>query len=55
MDEQPTLPNLNLQLFDPVLVKGLPKEADFETLDKLADSIAEKHKTLQKPQEVHIN
>jgi flavorubredoxin len=40
------LPNLNIQLLDPILIKGFPKETDYANLDKLADSIAEKHKTL---------
>jgi flavorubredoxin len=40
------LPNLSIQLLDPVLIKGLPKETDYANLDKLADSISEKHKTL---------
>ena len=37
------LPNLKVELLEPVLIKGLPKEADFKALDALADSIAEKH------------
>ncbi|MBN1189818.1 MAG: FprA family A-type flavoprotein [Dehalococcoidales bacterium] len=43
------IPNLNVELFDPVMVKGLPREADFASLDKLADAIAEKHRTLLLP------
>ena len=38
------LPNLKVEILEPVLCKGLPKEADFEALDKLANTIAEKHK-----------
>jgi flavorubredoxin len=49
------LPNLNVQLLDPVMVKGLPKAADFENLDKLAESIAEKHHNLQKASEIHLS
>jgi len=38
------LPNLKVEILEPVLCKGLPKEADFEALDKLANVVAEKHK-----------
>jgi len=38
------LPNLKVELLDPVLCKGVPKETDFEALDRLAATIAEKHK-----------
>ena len=48
------LTNLNVQLMDPILVKGLPKETDLLNLDKLADTIADKHKPLQKPFEVKL-
>ena len=38
------IPNLKVELLAPVLSKGFPKEADFRALDKLADTIAQKHK-----------
>jgi flavorubredoxin len=38
------IPNLKVEVIDPVLCKGFPKEADFEALDRLAATIAEKHK-----------
>jgi len=38
------LNNLKLELLDPVYIKGYPREEDFKALDKLADSIAQKHK-----------
>ena len=38
------LTNLKLELLDPVYIKGNPREDDFKALDKLADSIAQKHK-----------
>jgi flavorubredoxin len=38
------LPNLKVEILEPVLCKGYPKEADFKALDKLAESIAQKHK-----------
>jgi flavorubredoxin len=38
------IPNLKVEVIDPVLCKGFPKEADFEALDRLATAIAEKHK-----------
>ncbi len=40
------IPNLNVQLLDPVLIKGLPRPEDYASLDKLAEAIAEKHKTV---------
>jgi flavorubredoxin len=49
------LPNLtNLQLLEPVIAKGMPKEADFANLQRLADEIAEKHKSLPVPSSWHI-
>lgn len=36
--------NLKVEVLDPVLCKGLPKEQDLQALDTLADSIATKHK-----------
>lgn len=38
------LSSLKLEMFDPVLVKGLPKKADFQAIDHLADEILKKHK-----------
>jgi len=38
------IPNLKVELLDPVLSKGFPKEAEFKALDNLADTIAQKHK-----------
>lgn len=38
------LTNVKVELLDPVLIKGLPKEEDLKALDKLADMIAEKHR-----------
>jgi flavorubredoxin len=37
------VPNLKVEVLPPVLCKGVPKEADFEALDRLADAIAAKH------------
>ncbi len=36
--------NLKVEVLDPVLCKGMPKEDTFEALDRLADAIADKHK-----------
>jgi len=36
--------NLKAEVLEPVICKGFPEKADFEALDKLADSIAEKHR-----------
>ena len=38
------LPNLKVELLEPILCKGHPKEADFKALDNLAEVIAQKHK-----------
>jgi flavorubredoxin len=38
------LPNLKVELLEPVLIKGYPREADFKALDNLAEVIAQKHK-----------
>ncbi len=38
------LPNLKAEVIEPVLVKGLPSEADFNALENLAETIATKHK-----------
>jgi flavorubredoxin len=40
------IPNLKVELLEPVIVKGLPKEEDFKALDTLASTIAEKHRNL---------
>ena len=37
---------LEVEFIEPVLVKGLPREADYAALDALADTIAEKHRGL---------
>ncbi len=36
--------NLKVEILEPVLCKGFPREADFKALDNLAATIAEKHK-----------
>jgi len=38
------IPNLKVEVLDPVISKGFPKEEDFKALDNLAGTIAEKHK-----------
>lgn len=43
---QSLLANLKAELIPPVYIKGHPKEADYQALDKLADTILEKHKSL---------
>ena len=37
------IPNLKVEILDPVLCKGFPREADFKALDNLAATIAERH------------
>ncbi len=41
------LPNLKVQMIDPVVIKGHPKDADFRALDKLADEILARHKEIK--------
>lgn len=41
------LPNLKVQILGPVVVKGHPKEADFQALDRLADEVLSRHKELK--------
>ena len=38
------IPNLKVEVIEPVLVKGLPSEADFQALENLAETIAAKHR-----------
>jgi flavorubredoxin len=38
------VPNLKVELLDPVLIKGLPTEQDLKAIDALAAAIAEKHR-----------
>ena len=40
------IPNLKVEVLDPVVIQGFPQDEDFAALDKLAAAIAEKHKTL---------
>lgn len=40
------IPNLKVEVLPPVICRGLPREADFAALDKLADTIAQKHRSL---------
>src|SRR3990170_2319522 len=38
------LSSLKLEMFEPVLVKGHPRETDFQAIDRLADEILRKHR-----------
>lgn len=40
---QSSITNYKPELLEPVMVKGFPKEGDFGLIEKLADTIAEKH------------
>lgn len=40
------IPNLKVELIEPVIIKGYPKEEDFRMLDRLADDIVKKHKEI---------
>ena len=39
--------NLKVEIIEPVVIKGYPKEEDFKLLDKMADEIYEKHKNIE--------
>ncbi len=41
------IPNLKVEVLDPVICKGLPKESDLKALDELAATIARKHRERQ--------
>jgi len=38
------IPNLKVEILDPVLCRGFPRESEFKALDNLAATIAEKHR-----------
>ena len=38
------IPNLKVEIIPPIIIKGYPKDADYEALDKLADAVADSHK-----------
>jgi flavorubredoxin len=38
------IPNLKVEVLDPVLCKGVPAASDFQAIDQLAATIAQKHK-----------
>ena len=40
------MPKLKCEFLEPVLSKGMPRVEDYEALDRLADTIAEKHQGL---------
>jgi flavorubredoxin len=40
------IPNLKVEILPPVICKGYPRQADFASLDNLAETIARKHKEL---------
>ena len=40
------LSNLKVEVIEPVMSKGKPNNDDFANLDKMVNSIVEKHKTL---------
>jgi flavorubredoxin len=46
---QGLVPNLKVEILPPVMIKGLPRDEDFASLDKLAEAIAEKHQSLLAP------
>ena len=40
------LPNLSVEIIEPILIKGRPTEVDFKLLDNMAESIFKAHKSL---------
>jgi flavorubredoxin len=38
------IPNLDVEILEPVLCQGVPREADFQALENLAAAIADKHR-----------
>jgi flavorubredoxin len=40
------MPNLKVEMLDPVVTLGHPQDEDFEALDRLASTIAEKHSAM---------
>ena len=43
-----TMANVKAEFMEPLLIKGLPRKEDYEALDKLAETIKEKHNDLFK-------
>jgi flavorubredoxin len=41
------VPNLKVEVLEPVMAKGHPRDNDFKSIEKLADTIAQKHKELK--------
>ena len=46
---------VKVELLPPVLSKGSPKEADFQALDNLASTIAQKHQGLPPPPHLQLS
>ena len=42
------LPNLKVEIIEPVIVKGFPRDKDFQALERLANDILAKHRTVIK-------
>ena len=40
------IPNLKVEVLDPVVIKGFPRDEDLKALDRLADTILAKHREL---------
>ena len=40
------IPNLKVEVLPPVLCKGVPRDADFDALDRLAEDVSRKHEGL---------
>jgi len=44
------MPNLKVEFLNPVIAKGMPKAADFEAIDRLAEAVAAKHAEIGLPE-----
>ncbi|MFA6034120.1 MAG: FprA family A-type flavoprotein [Myxococcota bacterium] len=42
------MPNIKAEVIEPLLVKGLPREADLQKVDALASAIASRHATMER-------
>ncbi|HSW58610.1 MAG TPA: FprA family A-type flavoprotein [Dehalococcoidales bacterium] len=44
----------NIELLEPILIKGMPREKDYINLEKMADAVVEKHRNLAKTLPLHV-
>jgi len=44
------IPNLKVEVLEPVVIKGIPEKEDFQALDRLAEEILNKHRECNIPE-----